>query len=101
MHYIFLCELYIRKLFARMLNSRAIKFANISENKVLANNIEFTVCPVKPPRLDCDSQTAYIPTDFFFLFNSPIAGLEPVRKSYVASRGDNRLNHSAIPDAPF
>ena len=40
---IFFCKLYIRKHFARMLNSRAIKFANISENKVHANNSEFTV----------------------------------------------------------
>ena len=43
MHYISLCKLYIRKYFVRMLNSRAIKFANISENKVLSNNSEFTV----------------------------------------------------------
>ena len=33
---------YICKYFMRMLNSRGIKFANISENKVLANNSEFT-----------------------------------------------------------
>ena len=45
MHYIFLCKLYIRKHFERMLNLRAIKFANISENKVLANNNEFTDKP--------------------------------------------------------
>ena len=31
------------KTFREMLNSRAIKFANISENKVLANNSEFTI----------------------------------------------------------
>ena len=43
MHYIFLCERYIQKHFARTLNSQAINFANISENKVLANNREFTV----------------------------------------------------------
>ena len=43
MYHIFLCKLYIQKHFARMLNSSELKFANISENKVLANNSEFTV----------------------------------------------------------
>ena len=51
MHYIFLCELYIRKHFARMLNSRVIKYAKISENKVLVNNSEFTVYYKSPMSL--------------------------------------------------
>ena len=47
MHYNFLCELYIRKHFVRMLNLQAIKFANISENKILTNTSEFTVFKFK------------------------------------------------------
>ena len=47
MHDVFLFKFYICKHFARMLNSRGIKFANISENKVLANNSEFTVATDK------------------------------------------------------
>ena len=40
--------------------------------------------PVKPPRLEGDSKTTYIPTDFFFHINIlSLAGLEPVRKRYV------------------
>ena len=39
----FLCKHHIFKYFARMLNSRDIKIANISENKILANNSESTV----------------------------------------------------------
>ena len=42
----FLCKQHIFKYFARMLNSRDIKFANISENKILASNNESTVSPV-------------------------------------------------------
>ena len=41
MHNVFLCKFYQSKCFARMLNSRVIKFANISENKEIANNTEF------------------------------------------------------------
>ena len=37
------CKLYICIRFGRMLNSRAIKLVNISENKVLANHSEFTI----------------------------------------------------------
>ena len=33
MHYIFLCKLYIRKHFVRILNSRVIKFANLAKIK--------------------------------------------------------------------
>ena len=44
MHDVFLFKFYyLCKHFARILNSRGIKFMNISENKVLANNSEFTV----------------------------------------------------------
>ena len=39
----YLNAIYIYKYFAVMLNSRAVKIANISENKVLANNSELTV----------------------------------------------------------
>ena len=39
----FLCKHHILKCFARMLNSRDSKFANISENKVLANKSESAV----------------------------------------------------------
>ena len=42
-HDIFQCKLYMCKCFTRMLNSRVIKFVNVSENKVLANNSECTV----------------------------------------------------------
>ena len=41
--FVFLFVLYINRHFARMLNSRAIEFVNISENKVLANKSELTV----------------------------------------------------------
>ena len=34
---------YLNSKFARMLKSQWIKFANISENKALMNNTEFTV----------------------------------------------------------
>ena len=40
MHNAFLCKLHTYLYFTRMLNSRGIKFANISENKVLANDSE-------------------------------------------------------------
>ena len=41
--------------------------------------------PVKPPRPEGDSQAIYIPTDIFFHINIfSLAGLEPVRKRYVA-----------------
>ena len=43
MHDVFLFKFCIHKYFVRMLNSRGIRFENISENKVLANNSEFTV----------------------------------------------------------
>ena len=44
MHDVFLFKFYyLCKHFARILNSRGIKFMNISENKVLTNNSEFTV----------------------------------------------------------
>ena len=43
MHDAFLFKFYICKHFAKMLNSRGIKFANISKNKVLVNKNEFTV----------------------------------------------------------
>ena len=43
MHDTVLCKLYIRRYFVGILNSRAVKFAIISENKVLTNNSEFTV----------------------------------------------------------
>ena len=42
-HCVFLLEFYICIHFTRTLNSRGFKFANISENKVLANNSESTI----------------------------------------------------------
>ena len=44
----FLCKHHIFKYFARMLNSRDFKFANISENNVLANNSGSTVFTSAP-----------------------------------------------------
>ena len=41
MYIVLLWKFNIRKHFAKMWYSRAIKFANISENKVLMNNREF------------------------------------------------------------
>ena len=40
MRYAVLYKFYIYKYFAGMLNSRQFEFANIMENKVIANNIE-------------------------------------------------------------
>ena len=42
MNELFLCKFCINKCFARICNLRGIKFANISENKVIANNSAFT-----------------------------------------------------------
>ena len=44
MNDVFLCKLCMCKYFTSMLNSQEIEIANISENKVLVNNSEFTVC---------------------------------------------------------
>ena len=41
--HIFLCKFYAFKCVAWMLNFQTSKFANITENKVLGNNSEFTV----------------------------------------------------------
>ena len=41
--YVFLCQFYIYKYFGGILNSQAIKFPIISENKVLVNNSELIV----------------------------------------------------------
>ena len=43
MHYVFLWRVYMFKYFAVMLNTPAIKFANISENEVLGNNRELKI----------------------------------------------------------
>ena len=50
----FLCKLHNSTYFERLLNSRRIKFTNISENKLLANNIEFTLA--KDLKLLADSK---------------------------------------------
>ena len=55
MHDIFLCDLYIPKHFGRMLNSLGFKFMNISENKVLVNNSEFTVLGAYKLQVECSS----------------------------------------------
>ena len=43
MHNCFLRKLHTCTYFVRMLNLRGVKFTDISENKVLRNNSEFTV----------------------------------------------------------
>ena len=43
MHNVFIYESYVCKCFAKLLNSQGMEFANISENKVLANKSELTV----------------------------------------------------------
>ena len=57
MHDAFLCEFNVCRYFAWILNSWVVKFANISENKVLTNISEFTVyyfylshCMTKPTK---------------------------------------------------
>ena len=42
MHDILFCKRYLEKSYRRILKLCSIKFANISENIVLANNIEIT-----------------------------------------------------------
>ena len=59
------------------------------------------ICPVKQPRSNGDSQTTYIPTNFFSINILRIAGLEPMGKRYVASCGENHPNYLAIPDATW